>query len=71
MGLPYLGCFVDNGSRDLSPINMSTSPQECFKQARNRGYEFAAMQDGHQCFGGNTVGKYGDRNDKECNMECK
>jgi hypothetical protein len=70
MGLNYLGCFVDKGSRDLTPINMNTSPKECFKAARDKGYEFASMQYGSQCFGGNTVGRYGDRPDKECSKEC-
>lgn len=28
------------------------------------------MQYGKECFGSNEVGKYGDRPDKECNMEC-
>jgi len=28
------------------------------------------MQYGKECFGGNEVGKYGSRPDKECNMEC-
>merc|ERR1719263_1763726 len=71
MGLTYLGCFADNGNRDLrNYISTNISPQECFKQARNRGYEFAAMQAGQHCFGDNTVGKYGSRPGKECNSEC-
>jgi hypothetical protein len=53
MGLPYLGCFLDRGSRDLTPIDMNTSPEKCFATARNRGFEFAAMQNGNACFGGN------------------
>jgi len=70
MGLNYLGCFKDSGNRDLTPINMNMAPKDCFKAARDKGYEFASMQNGNQCFGGNTVGKYGDVNDKECNKEC-
>lgn len=70
MGLSYLGCFTDKNNRDLTPINWNTSPQECFKLARDKGYEFVSMQNGNQCFGGNRVGKYGDRPDSECNKEC-
>lgn len=70
MGLNYLGCFKDSGNRDLTRISANTSPKECFKQARNRGFEFAAMQNGAECYGGNKVGKYGSVNDKECSKEC-
>ena len=70
MGLNYIGCFTDNSQRDMKLIDGDTSPDECFKQARSRGYEFVSMQYGKQCFGSNEVGKYGDRPDKECNMEC-
>jgi hypothetical protein len=70
MGLSYLGCFKDNNNRDMTGIPGVDSPEACFKAVREKGYEFAAMQFGSQCFGGNTVGKYGDRPDKECNKEC-
>jgi hypothetical protein len=71
MGLNFLGCFKDAGNRDLTTyISKNISPKECFKQAREKGFEFAAMQAGSHCFGGNKVGKYGDRPEKECNSEC-
>jgi len=70
MGLPYLGCFKDKGSRDLTRISGNSSPANCFKTAREKGYEFAAMQYGQECYGGNRVGKYGDASDKECSKEC-
>ena len=70
MGLSYVGCFVDKRSRDLTPINMNTSPKACFKAAREKGYEFVSLQWRGQCFGGNSVGKYGNRPDKECNTAC-
>ena len=70
MGLPYLGCFTDKSNRDMKLLNGNASPDQCFKEARNRGYEFVSMQYGKECFGGNEVGKYGDRPDKECNMDC-
>jgi hypothetical protein len=72
MGLSFLGCFKDGGNRDLTTwISKDTSPEACFKEARNKGFEFAGMQYKQHCFGGNTVGKYGDRPIQECNQECK
>lgn len=65
-----MGCFKDQNNRDLTGIAGVDNPEACFKAARDRGFEFAAMQFGSQCFGGNKVGKWGDRPDKECNMEC-
>jgi hypothetical protein len=64
MGLSYLGCFKDSSNRDLTGIPSVTKPEDCFKRAREMGFEFAAMQFGNQCFGGNQVGKYGDVPDK-------
>lgn len=61
---------MDRNQRDLTPINWNTSPTECFKAARDKGFEFVSLQNKGQCFGGNAVGKYGDRPDKECNMPC-
>jgi hypothetical protein len=70
MGLSYLGCFKDNASRDMSWVTSNGTPEGCFKNVRDKGYEFAALQYGGQCFGSNKVGRYGDRPDKECNKEC-
>jgi len=53
MGLPYIGCFEDKGQRDLTPINWNTSPADCFRAAREKGFEFVALQHKAQCFGGN------------------
>ena len=70
MGLSYLGCFQDAKNKDLKLISNDSSPKDCFKAARNKGFEFVSMQFGKQCFGSNKVGKLGDRPETECNIEC-
>jgi hypothetical protein len=37
----------------------------------DKGYKYVGMQYGGECWGGNTVGRYGKRPDSECNMRCK
>jgi hypothetical protein len=61
---------VDNKNRDLTVINWNTSPAECFRQAREKKYEFVSLQYKGQCFGGNSVGRYGNKPDAECNTSC-
>ena len=34
-------------------------------------FKFVGMQYAGECWAGNSVGKYGKRPDKECNMQCK
>lgn len=31
MGLSYLGCFKDAGTRDMTMVNGNASPEQCFK----------------------------------------
>jgi hypothetical protein len=72
MGLPYIGCFKDKGKRDLPTLlNGKASPTECFRAAREKGFEFVGLQYSGECWAGNTVGKYGDAPDGECNRKCK
>lgn len=55
----------------MTPINWNTSPTECFRAARAKGFEFVALQYAKQCFGGNAVGKYGAKaDDSECSTVC-
>jgi len=69
--MPYLGCFEDKNARDLTALNWNSGPAECFRLAREKKYEFVALQYGGQCFAGNSVGRYGDRSDSECSTPCK
>ncbi len=35
------------------------------------GYQYAGLQYYHQCFAGNSYGKYGKRPDNECKHKCR
>ena len=57
-----LGCFNDDGSRDLpnEPIATSTmSIESCIAHCAGKGYAYAAVQFGSHCFCGNTYGRQG------------
>ena len=74
----YLGCFKDKGDpygtrgRDLSAAGYlndnSMSIERCLSICGQKGYRYAGVQYGNQCFCDNRYGKYG-RTDN-CNMKC-
>lgn len=69
-----LGCFVDNGHRDLPVVynaQHQTTKAFCWKYCRARGYKYFGLQAGYQCTCGNTFGRYGRAKAKECNRICK
>ena len=78
MGRPrYLGCFKDQGDpsgtrgRDLSGYVFSSPRMTvslCISECRRRGFAYAGVQYGSQCFCGNSYGKYGRANN--CDMPC-
>ena len=66
-----LGCYEDRGDRALS-INISwggMTPDSCVAAALSRGYRYAGIQYGGECWAGNTVG-YGKLDDSQCSMTC-
>jgi sulfur relay (sulfurtransferase) complex TusBCD TusD component (DsrE family) len=67
----YLGCFIDNPGRAL-PINliaMNATVTSCLALARSKGYAYAGLQAGGQCFVGNRLGF--DRADpQDCTTLC-
>ena len=71
-GKPTLmGCFADGSSRDLSgPAETSStdSPEQCAAWCNVQGFKYAGLQDGNQCFCGNSFGSYGVSN--ECSSTC-
>jgi hypothetical protein len=77
-GLPActsaIGCFVDKPNRDLSGTLVEdatmTTPR-CLRTCREGGFKYASRQDGHQCFCGNSYGKYGRARDAECDKPCR
>jgi hypothetical protein len=58
----YYGCFFDNaGGRDLSGSSQTTAtntPGTCIAFCNGKGYRFAAVEFGDQCFCGSSYGMY-------------
>jgi hypothetical protein len=73
MGESSEGCYKDAGNRDLPNLIRAGygNPSKCFKMAMDAGYKYVGMQYRGECWGGNSMGKYGKRPDSECNMKCK
>jgi hypothetical protein len=71
----YIGCYKDdtNSKRDL-PVNAgdipgSDSPAACGEKCA--AYEYFGLQDGDNCFCGNSYGSQGKAGaESECNMPC-
>jgi len=67
----YLGCFKDEGVRDLSGPSLSSgtmTTEQCISTCAEKGFSYAGTQIGSACFCGNSYGKYGSANN--CNMKC-
>lgn len=47
----------------------SVTVQTCVAAARQAGYKYAGLQDGRQCFAGNTLG-YAKKPETDCNKKC-
>jgi len=60
--VPYQGCFVDNQQRDL-PAQGPQIPQQtveaCQTYCRSKSFKYAGIQDGNECYCGNSYGKFG------------
>lgn len=72
----YLGCYKDAGNlrtRDLlvSGQFLRTDPSRCISVCWNKGFRYAGIQNGSQCFCGDIYGKYGKRSEKSCNRSFK
>lgn len=74
----YIGCFSDRGDpyglkgRDLHGAALfndsKMTPDRCMAYCKEKGFRYAAVQYGSQCFCGNSYGRYG--KSKSCNMHC-
>jgi len=72
-GGDYVGCFEDRDSRDLNGYSFSNggmTVETCRAEGSRRGFQFAGVQYSSQCFCGNSYGRYGQKADGECNMQC-
>jgi hypothetical protein len=70
-GPRFLGCFRDRDGRDLPGAfierpNMTVGM--CTAHCARSGYTYAGIQDGEQCFCGNSYGRYSASN--ACNLGC-
>jgi hypothetical protein len=62
MGAKYLGCFRDKRERDLETRlkEGSNTYEACFKAAAEKGFRFAGLQNGSDCWASNSENrKYG------------
>ncbi len=68
----YVGCFIDNESRDLddSYSNPSMTIPMCINRCRDRGYVYAGLQYSTECFCGNQYTDSARVGDEQCNMVC-
>ena len=73
IGESHLGCYRDNGRRDLPTLLRPGygRPDRCFKLARDKGFKYVGMQYRGECWAGNSYGKYGKLPDNQCNMKCR
>lgn len=72
-----LGCYKDDWrNRDMTVRGHSRSkpyllPKDCFAFCKDKKYKYAALQYKGQCFCGNSYGKHGKRDMKECQRPCE
>jgi hypothetical protein len=73
----YLGCFKDQGQilsakgRDLDGLRQDDpglTAARCVEICRNRGFAYAGLQNGKQCYCGNSYGRLG--RVANCDMPC-
>lgn len=70
----YLGCYRDNDTiRDLNAtsfISSSMTVNLCVQYCTNLSNQYAGVQNGSECYCGNSFRKYGIRNDSSCDVNC-
>jgi hypothetical protein len=69
---PYLGCWRDAVNRVLpTPIsapNMTVG--KCVASCQDRGFSYAGLQNGSQCFCGNSYQRLEKLDDSNCQTPC-
>ncbi|MCV2355612.1 WSC domain-containing protein [Paucibacter sp. B2R-40] len=67
----WVGCYTDDEARAL-PVQLMSSgatPASCIAAAKARGFAYAGVQAGRQCFAGNTLGHV-KKDDSLCKKAC-
>jgi len=71
--VPYQGCYNDNGnSRDLpfaGPQLANQTIELCQTFCKSKAYQYAGLQNGNECWCGNSFGKYGS-DASACDLPC-
>jgi len=67
-----IGCFADAHKREIVAEGFSGAVNRtfCANYCRRKKFKFAAVQNGNECFCGNSYGKYGKTDEKDCNKVC-
>ncbi|KAK0715595.1 WSC domain-containing protein [Lasiosphaeris hirsuta] len=69
----YVGCYVDSGNpRIFSVVNQigeSMTPEVCLQACTKNGYKYAGIEDGHECWCGQTVPST-QVTDSQCSKMC-
>lgn len=69
----YVGCFRDRRKRDLPVLfgkYKKIKRAACLAEAKAKKFKYIGHQYGGECWMSNQMGKYGQVDDKECNMKC-
>lgn len=69
----YIGCYQDHSIRDLegaSFIAVDMTTDLCQTYCVKKGFKYAGIQFGSQCYCGNSYGKYGSIDEAKCNSGC-
>jgi WSC domain len=66
----YVGCFADTLPRALPEyLGRGMTVEQCTFEARGRGFTYAGLQSGGECYAGNSTGN-APVQETECNMLC-
>ncbi|KAL5006079.1 hypothetical protein ScPMuIL_017237 [Solemya velum] len=71
--IQYIGCYVDREDRDIDGYHIENdlnTPQYCLKTCSEKGFKYAAVQYGRECFCGDSFGKYGAAPEAHCDYPC-
>jgi hypothetical protein len=67
----YIGCFKDKTPHDLPTRQTNAgTPLKCSVKCKNAGFAFAGVENGNQCWCGNSFGKYGRVDESQCSKRC-
>ena len=73
--IKYKGCYMDENTeeedRDLPKyIGLNLDIDTCFLEAKKANLKYLGLQNGNECWGGNTYGAKGKAPEAECSLEC-